>query len=410
MKKTLEQSGDIQTLGALPLAWQVETPDRSFSISSEPLRVLLARQADPKERALNNARGAAWLDHLADYLEGLRHGIRAARGHKNAPTSRASSRVRNSPAMPRPRAGSCSSREFVNWIREMLERIFSFAAQHPSGSKILFWVVVTGAIGILGSWLLRLWAHANQTLSLIAPERVGRVRTWEEWLRASRAAADRGDPREAIRLAYWAGVVRLQEVRALPVNTSQTPRENLRLLSEPKPGGAPASPAFQESLSGLTSGLERFWYARRLAGPDDFRRIAATFGGTRMQGGLTPTDRKLMWGFAVLFVLLVASTAALGPRQEEGSAVPSSYSSDSGGALAAYLLLQDLHYPVRRWEQPPNLITDRAAETLLILAEPTETPTEHDQAALLKFVTGRRPRALLRRSDRLIFPGSRSPG
>jgi len=105
-----------------------------------------------------------------------------------------------------------------------------------------------------------------------------------------------------------------------------------------------------------------------------------------MQGGLTPTDRKLMWGFAVLFVLLVASTVALGPRQEEGAAFPSSYSGDSGGALAAYLLLLDLHYPVRRWEQPPNLITDRAAETLLILAEPTETPTEHDQAALLKFV------------------------
>jgi Domain of unknown function (DUF4350) len=105
-----------------------------------------------------------------------------------------------------------------------------------------------------------------------------------------------------------------------------------------------------------------------------------------MQGGLTPTDRKLMWGFAVLFVLLVAGTAALGPRQEEGAAFPSSYSSDSGGALAAYLLLQDLHYPMRRWEQPPNLIDDRPAETLLILAEPTETPTEHDQAALLKFV------------------------
>jgi len=105
-----------------------------------------------------------------------------------------------------------------------------------------------------------------------------------------------------------------------------------------------------------------------------------------MQGGLSPTDRKLMWGFAVLFVLLVASTAALGPRREEGSAVPSSYSSDSGGALAAYLLLQDLHYPVRRWEQPPNLIANRPADTLLILAEPTETPTEHDQVALLKFV------------------------
>ena len=105
-----------------------------------------------------------------------------------------------------------------------------------------------------------------------------------------------------------------------------------------------------------------------------------------MQGGLSPTDRKLMWGFVALFLLLAVSTATLGPRREERSAVPSSYSSESGGALAAYLLLVDLHYPVRRWEQPPNLITDPASHSLLILAEPTEAPTNHDQAALIKFV------------------------
>ena len=267
VKRTLEETGDIQALAALPLAWQVETPDRSFSISSEPLRLLLARQGDPKERALNNANGAVWLDHLADYLEGSGTG---SRPQEHAELTRILARPDFAANAPPTRLELLQQR-VLTWIRDMLDRIFSFAAQHPSGSKILFWVVITGAIGILGSWLLRLWTRANQTLSLTAPERERKARTWEEWLRASRAAADRGDPREAIRLAYWAGVVRLQEVRALPVNTSQTPRENLRLLSEPKPGGAPASPAFQESLSGLTSGLERFWYARRLAGPEDFR-------------------------------------------------------------------------------------------------------------------------------------------
>jgi len=270
VKTMLEESGDIQTLGALPLAWQVETPDRSFSISSEPLRVLLARQADPKERALNNAKGAAWLDHLADYLEGSGTNSAGSRQQEHAELARILARPEFA-GNAAPTRLELLQQRIITWIRDMLERIFSYAAQHPSASTILFWVVVTGAIGILGSWLLRLWTQANQTLSLTAPERAGKVRTWEEWLRASRAAADRGDPREAIRLAYWAGVVRLQEVRALPVNTSQTPRENLRLLSEPKPGEAPASPAFQESLYGLTSGLERFWYARRLAGPEDFR-------------------------------------------------------------------------------------------------------------------------------------------
>lgn len=128
-----------------------------------------------------------------------------------------------------------------------------------------------------------------------------------------------------------------------------------------------------------------------------------------MQGGLTPTDRKLIWGFAVLFVLLAASTAALGPRQEEGPGFPSSYSSDSGGALAAYLLLLDLHYPVRRWEQPPNLITDPPAETLLILAEPTETPTEHDQAALIKFVNDGGRVLFCGAQIALFFPEAEAP-
>jgi len=270
VKRSLAESGDIQTLAALPPAWQVGTPDRNFSISSEPLRVLLASQADPKQRALNNATGAVWLDHLADYLEGSGTASERSRPGEHAELARVLARPEFAGNAPPTRLELLQQR-IITWIREMLERIFSFAAQHPSGSKILFWVVITGAIGILGSSLLRLWTQANQALSLTAPEPAGKVRAWEEWLRASRAAADRGDPREAIRLAYWAGVVRLQEVRALPVNTSRTPRENLRLLSEPKLGAAPASPAFQESLSGLTSGLERFWYARRLAGPEDFR-------------------------------------------------------------------------------------------------------------------------------------------
>ena len=270
VKQSLEESGDIRTLAALPPAWEVGTPDGNFSISSEPLRVLLARQAGPKERTLNTAKGMVWLDHLAETLEGAGTASAGPRPQARAELTRILARPEFAGNAP-PTRWELIQQRILNWIRDMLQRIFAFAAQHPSGSKILFWVVVTLAVGVLGTWLLRLWTQANPSLSLTAPETAGRVRRWEEWLRASRAAADGGDPREAIRLAYWAGVVRLQEVRALPANASQTPRENLRLLSEPRPGVAPASPAFQESLSGLTSGLERFWYARRNAGPDDFR-------------------------------------------------------------------------------------------------------------------------------------------
>jgi hypothetical protein len=270
VKRILEESGDMQALAAVPPAWQVETPGHSFSISSEPLRLLLARQGDPSERALNRTKGAVWLDHLAENLEGSGTESEGSRPQEHAALARILARPEFAGNAP-PTRWELFQQRVANWLRDLFNSIFSFAAQHPSGSKILFWVVITGAIGILGTWLLRLWTEANQTLALARPGPARKVQTWEDWLRASRAAADRGDPREAIRLAYWAGVVRLQEVRALPVNTSQTPREYLRSLSEPRPGGAAASPAFQESLSGLTFGLERFWYAGRLAGPEDFR-------------------------------------------------------------------------------------------------------------------------------------------
>jgi len=103
-----------------------------------------------------------------------------------------------------------------------------------------------------------------------------------------------------------------------------------------------------------------------------------------MQAGLSRTDRRLLWGFGAASLLFAIGMVILTPAgREEASTEPSSYSSDSGGALAAYLLLVDLHYPVHRWEAAP---ADLPASALLILAEPTEKPTGRDRTALLEFV------------------------
>ena len=297
----------------------------------------------------------------------------------------------------------------IAWIRDMLERIFSFAAQHPSRKQD----------SLLGGDHRRN-RHPRQ-LALAAldsrePDVVAdSAGTGREGSNlggvASRQPRRRGPGRStgSDSPGVLGGIGCLQEVRALPVNTSQTPRENLRLLSEPKPGGAPASPAFQESLSGLTSGLERFWYARRLAGPDDFLRIAAPFGGTRMQGGLSPTDRKLMWGFAVVFVL---------PGREHSRAWPA----PGGGRRISILLFQRLRRRVGRLSASPGSAlpgapmgataqpdNDRAAETLLDSRRAHRNSNGSRSGSLAQIRYRRRPRALLRRSDRLIFPGSRSP-
>jgi hypothetical protein len=120
-----------------------------------------------------------------------------------------------------------------------------------------------------------------------------------------------------------------------------------------------------------------------------------------MQAGLTATDRNLLWGAAAITVLLLAATAVFAPSSTgEASAVPSTYSSGSGGALAAYLLLEDLRYPVRRWEEPPAALTQPGRGSLLILAEPTERPTEKDREALLHFVES---------GGRILFCGISAP-
>ena len=114
-----------------------------------------------------------------------------------------------------------------------------------------------------------------------------------------------------------------------------------------------------------------------------------------MQGGLTNTDRRLVLGAGIAALAIIAITATVGgglPREE--SPVPASYSADSGGALAAYLLLRELDYPVRRWEQPPASLP--ASADVLIIAEPTELPGEGEAGALVAF---------LERGGRVVFCG-----
>ena len=106
-----------------------------------------------------------------------------------------------------------------------------------------------------------------------------------------------------------------------------------------------------------------------------------------MQGGINPADRKLLWGAGLIAFVLVVGTVAFAPAESTRQVeIPSTYSSGAGGARAAYLLLLDLGYSVRRWEEPPAGLASDAANVTLILAEPTVMPTAHERRALVEFV------------------------
>jgi len=103
--------------------------------------------------------------------------------------------------------------------------------------------------------------------------------------------------------------------------------------------------------------------------------------------GIAGPDRKLLIiGGALLIVMLTVSVALSPPEGGMTSAVPSTYSAQSAGAKAAYMLLSQLHYPVRRWEEPPIELPKDGSNTLLILSNPTQTPSTKEREALADFV------------------------
>jgi hypothetical protein len=106
-----------------------------------------------------------------------------------------------------------------------------------------------------------------------------------------------------------------------------------------------------------------------------------------MPASIDPGDRKLLLIGGAVLLVLTAGLAFVGvDSQEAGMSIPSTYSSGSGGARAAYLLLQDLHYKVSRWERSPTELLGEPGVAVLILADPLQTPTKEEREALQSFV------------------------
>jgi hypothetical protein len=118
-----------------------------------------------------------------------------------------------------------------------------------------------------------------------------------------------------------------------------------------------------------------------------------------MRSAIDPSDRKLLLiAGAVMLVLAAVLAVVSPPPTEQGSGIPSIYSDSSGGARAAFLLLQELHRNVHAWERAPSDLPQDPADAVLILANPEEYPSRADREALLQFAQS---------GGRIIFTGPR---
>jgi hypothetical protein len=243
----LGNSGQIAS--SLPASWVVEASGRRYSISTAPLRRMSSEQAQ-----------RAWLDQLARQLESASAQPIPSRSARTQ-LDHILSRREFAPVRP-PTLWERITQRILDWIGGILRKIVAYAKQHPTGGTILFWLAAAVAVGFLGFWLLRLWSGKRRT-QIPHPEPAAPGWTWQQWALAAREARDRGDLRGAIHCAYWAAVVRLQDLQLLPRDLTRTPREYLGLL--------PKQEIYRVPLAALTSALERFWYAARPVSPADLR-------------------------------------------------------------------------------------------------------------------------------------------
>lgn len=246
---------------SLPKHWTVSTPEGSFSISSQPLRNQLT--------SLSNEKAQAWINHLEQEVE---FSGQSAPGFHNEreELDRILARSEFGAVRP-PSAWELLRQRMEAWIERMLVRLLGGASRHPIGGEILFWFLVVAAVGVVAMWVFRFFASRDRGSVLEPSANMMAVRTWQEWIREAREASSRGDFREAVHSAYWAGIARLEDLGAVPKDRTRTPREYLQLVVESADGQLAPPPVHQEPLTALTKELERIWYANRGAGLEDFR-------------------------------------------------------------------------------------------------------------------------------------------
>jgi len=256
---------------SLPGSWEIQSGEQHYSVASRPLANILRRaEKNPDSRAKDIDAARAWLSDLRHQIDDY---------SALPPTSDAVARDKAKQILSRREFSGIDQQNPTDLLRrkinELEERffrwLFSHLGRHPLATQTMFWAIVGAAVAWLAFMLFRFWVRGAKLESIEKIDTVTYRRPWQEWIRAAREAAARGDFREAVHCTYWAGIARLEMLGALAPDPARTPRESLRSLDNPNSNVNAATAEQRESLSVLTASLERFWYGRRSAAADDFQ-------------------------------------------------------------------------------------------------------------------------------------------
>ncbi len=166
------------------------------------------------------------------------------------------------------------------WLGDLIEWLTGRLSGYPIITRSIFWALLLLAAGALSIWMVRRLLRRHDALRLDLAASPLADSTWQQLSREASEAAGRGDWREAIRLAYWSGIYRLEELGVWTVDRTRTHREYLRLIRRDQPQWEP--------LAALTRQFELAWYAARPSSAPDFQsavtrveKLGCAFPSTR---------------------------------------------------------------------------------------------------------------------------------
>ncbi len=150
------------------------------------------------------------------------------------------------------------------WLSRLLRKLTFHGRSGFDLLRLLIYLLVGAAVLLLAIWTIRRLRRPDEEL----PQREiipfsPSARSWRSWLAEARSFAQRQDWRNAIHMAYWAGISYLEENGAWKPNRARTPREYLRLIG--------ARAVQYPVLAALTGKLELVWYGYGIAQEEDFQ-------------------------------------------------------------------------------------------------------------------------------------------
>jgi hypothetical protein len=254
--KSTQAAGDL--LRSLPPEWHVKAEETEFAVSTDMVRQNLAEWQEKQNQAA--------LDRASQYLETLREDAQAYE-----------TRASDFSARHAQLNDILSRREFQNvhgqtWLDRFKQRIFDLLIRilgraftspaMPALGSILVYGLIAIAVAAVVYWMyrsLRDSAHLETIMPVAVPVS---AKQWSVWMSEARLAASRADWRNAVHLAYWAGISFLEAKGSWRPDQARTPREYLRLL--------PATSQHQPVLLALTRHFEAAWYGMHDVGPEGF--------------------------------------------------------------------------------------------------------------------------------------------